>query len=172
VRFAYKFSRNTSGKVHFSHGVVTEVKFPMCLTKPPRHKDVLESGSVAPHVLNPALDGGEWLESTPGRFTPGGRSSVLHWLGGFAGPRTVPGMVAKKKKKSCPNRESNPGRRLIWSRYSHLNTILGVPFSVVWKPIIGTDTTLHKYTFSIPENTIGEDRRYNERKQIISLVFP
>jgi hypothetical protein len=44
------------------------------------------------HVLTSALDGGEWLASRPGSFTP-----VTHWIGGSVGPRAVLNAVAKGK---------------------------------------------------------------------------
>jgi len=38
------------------------------------------SGSILPRILNPALDGGEWSASRPGRFTPTERAPVTHWI--------------------------------------------------------------------------------------------
>jgi hypothetical protein len=40
------------------------------------------------HSLTPALDGGEWSASYPGRFTPRERAPDAHWMGGWVGPRT------------------------------------------------------------------------------------
>jgi len=40
-----------------------------------------------------ALDGGEWLASRPGRFTPG-----INWIGGWVGPSAGLYTVAKTKK--------------------------------------------------------------------------
>jgi len=39
--------------------------------------------------LTSALDGGEWLTSRPGRFTPRERAFGTHWIGGWVGPRAV-----------------------------------------------------------------------------------
>jgi hypothetical protein len=37
--------------------------------------------------LTSALDGGEWSDSHPGRFTPRKRATGTHCLGGWVGPR-------------------------------------------------------------------------------------
>jgi hypothetical protein len=37
--------------------------------------------------LTSALVGGNWSASRPGRFTPGGRASETHWIGGWVDPR-------------------------------------------------------------------------------------
>jgi hypothetical protein len=39
------------------------------------------------HSLTPALDGGEWSVSRPGRFTPRVKTSGTHWIGGWVGSR-------------------------------------------------------------------------------------
>jgi hypothetical protein len=39
------------------------------------------------HSLTPALDGGEWSVSRPGRFTPRERAPVTNCIGGLLGPR-------------------------------------------------------------------------------------
>jgi hypothetical protein len=39
--------------------------------------------------LTSALARGEWSASRPGRFTPGGRASGTHWIGGWVDPRAV-----------------------------------------------------------------------------------
>jgi hypothetical protein len=41
------------------------------------------------YSLTSALDGGEWSASRSGRFTPRERASVIHWIGGWVGPRAV-----------------------------------------------------------------------------------
>jgi hypothetical protein len=38
------------------------------------------------HSLTSALDGGEWLASSPGRFTLRERAPGTHWIGGWVGP--------------------------------------------------------------------------------------
>jgi len=53
-----------------------------------------------------ALDGGEWLASHPGRFTPKERAPDTHWTGGFVGTRAVLDAVVKRKIPS-PRRETN-----------------------------------------------------------------
>jgi hypothetical protein len=59
------------------------------------------------HSLTSALDGGEWSDSCPGRFTPRVRAPGAHWIGGWLGPRAVLDAVVKRKIPS-PRRESNP----------------------------------------------------------------
>jgi hypothetical protein len=59
------------------------------------------------HSLTSALDGGEWLTSRPGRFTPRKRAPGTHWIGGWVGPKVGPDAVVKRKIPS-PRRESNP----------------------------------------------------------------
>jgi len=50
----------------------------------------------APHIFNPALDGGEWLASLLGRFTP---ESTLdtHWIRGWMGSRADLDAVVRKR---------------------------------------------------------------------------
>jgi hypothetical protein len=57
------------------------------------------------HSLSSALDGGEWPDSRPGRFTPMERSRDTYWIGGWVGPRAVLDAVVKRKIPS-PRRES------------------------------------------------------------------
>jgi len=35
------------------------------------------------HSLTSALDGGEWIASRPGRFTPRKKAPCTHWIGGW-----------------------------------------------------------------------------------------
>jgi hypothetical protein len=59
--------------------------------------------------LTLALDGGYWLASRPGRFTPWEIAPGTHWIWGWMGP--IAGLDAVEyRKMSCPCRESNPGR--------------------------------------------------------------
>jgi hypothetical protein len=62
---------------------------------------------IAAPFLTSALDGGEWLASRPGRFTPGERAPNKHWTGGWVGPRV--GLDAVEKRKIYHCLESNPG---------------------------------------------------------------
>jgi hypothetical protein len=39
------------------------------------------------HALTSALDGGDWSDSHPGRFTPRERAPGTHWIGDWVGPR-------------------------------------------------------------------------------------
>jgi hypothetical protein len=64
------------------------------------------------HSLTSALDGGEWSDSRPGRFTPRERAPGTHWIGGWVGPRVVLDAVVKRKIPS-PRRESNPRTRIV-----------------------------------------------------------
>jgi len=43
------------------------------------------------------LDGGEWVASRTGRFTPGLRDPGTHWIGGSVGPGAGLDVVAKRK---------------------------------------------------------------------------
>jgi hypothetical protein len=57
--------------------------------------------------LTSALDGGEWLASCSGHFTPREKAHDAHWIGGWLGPRTVLDAVVKIKIPSS-RRESSP----------------------------------------------------------------
>jgi hypothetical protein len=65
------------------------------------------SGGIAPPIFTPALDGGEWSASRPGRFTPRERARGTHWIGDWVGPRAVPDAGVKRKIPSS-YRDSNP----------------------------------------------------------------
>jgi hypothetical protein len=49
------------------------------------------------HSLISALDGGKWLASRPGHFTPRERAFGTHCIGGWMGPRG--GLDAMVKRK-------------------------------------------------------------------------
>jgi len=53
--------------------------------------------------LTSVLDGGEWLVSRPGRFTPWVKAPGSEWAGGWMG--LTAGLDAKAKRKIL-----NPGR--------------------------------------------------------------
>jgi hypothetical protein len=58
------------------------------------------------HVsLTSALVGGEWSASFPGRFTPGERAPVTHWIGSWVDPRA--GLGNMVKRKFLPHWDSN-----------------------------------------------------------------
>jgi hypothetical protein len=62
---------------------------------------------ISTHSLTSAIDGGEWSDSRPGRFTPRERAPGTPWIGGWVSPTTVLDTVMKRKIPS-PRRESNP----------------------------------------------------------------
>jgi hypothetical protein len=73
-----------------------------------RHEGVLrEWRHSSTHSSTLALDGGEWLASRPGRFTPRERAPGTQWTGGWVDPRAVLDAVVKRKIPS-PCRDSNP----------------------------------------------------------------
>jgi hypothetical protein len=39
------------------------------------------NGSIAPHILDLSVDGGEWSASCPDRFIPRKRAHDTHWIG-------------------------------------------------------------------------------------------
>jgi hypothetical protein len=84
-----------------------DLKLSLCLIKHVTTK-TWGSGGIAPPFLTSALDGGEWPVSNPDRFTPRKMAPGPHWIGGWVGLRDS--LDAVKKRKSCPCRESNPGR--------------------------------------------------------------
>jgi len=47
------------------------------------------SGGIAPCILDIGVDGGEWLASRPGCYTPRERTPGIYWIGGRVGPRAV-----------------------------------------------------------------------------------
>jgi len=49
------------------------------------------------HSLIPALDGGLWSVSRPGRLTSRDRALDTHWIGRWASPRAGLNAVAKRK---------------------------------------------------------------------------
>jgi hypothetical protein len=70
------------------------------------------------HVfLTSALVGGEQSASRPGRFTPGERATVTHWIGGWVGLRT--GLDDMKKRKFRPYRDSNSDSSAVQPVASH-----------------------------------------------------
>jgi hypothetical protein len=62
---------------------MVKVKLSLCSTKHHAMGDVLgEWKYSSTHSLTSALEGGEWLASRPGRFTPRERAPCTHWIGG------------------------------------------------------------------------------------------
>jgi hypothetical protein len=59
------------------------------------------------HAFALTIDGGEWLASRSGCFTPRERAPGTHWIGGWVGYRAGLDTVVKRKIPS-PRRESNP----------------------------------------------------------------
>jgi hypothetical protein len=70
----------------FKHKIKVKVKLSLCLTKHHAIKTQWGSGCKSTHSLTSALDGGEWLASRPGRYTPRERAPDIHWIGGWEGP--------------------------------------------------------------------------------------
>jgi hypothetical protein len=56
------------------------------------------SGGIPPPSLISALEGGEWSDSRPGRFTSGGIVPGTRWIGGWVCPKA--GLDAVNKRKS------------------------------------------------------------------------
>jgi hypothetical protein len=55
------------------------------------------------HVfLTSALVGGEWLASRLGRFNPGEKAPVTHWIGGWVGLVACLENVEKRTRSSSP----------------------------------------------------------------------
>jgi hypothetical protein len=78
------------------------------------------SGGIAPRILDLALDGGEWLPSSPSRSTLRERAPGTPWIGGWVTLRAGLDAVVKRKIPS-PQRESNPDYpivQLVASRYT------------------------------------------------------
>jgi hypothetical protein len=55
------------------------------------------SESRSSRIPNPALNGGEWSASRPGRFTAGKRVSDSYWIGRWVRPRTGLHEVTKRE---------------------------------------------------------------------------
>jgi hypothetical protein len=88
-------------------------KLSLCFNGAPRHEGVLvEWRCNFTHSLTSALDGGEWSDSGPSRFTPRERAPGTHWKGGWAGPRAVLEAVVKTKIPS-PRRKSIPRTSIV-----------------------------------------------------------
>jgi hypothetical protein len=74
--------------------------------------------------LTPALAGGEWSDSRPGRFTLGEKATRTYWIGGWVNRRPGLDDVEKRKFLTLPGLEfrllSRPARRqsLYRLRYS------------------------------------------------------
>jgi hypothetical protein len=84
------------------------LKFSLCLiTEALCHEDIWEIGDVPPPFFTLVLDGGKWLASYPGCFSPGERGPSTHWTGGQMGPRAC--VDAVENIKSCLCQEVNPG---------------------------------------------------------------
>jgi hypothetical protein len=64
------------------------------------------------HSLTSALDGCEWSDSGPGRFTPRERAPDTHWIGGWVCLRAVLDAVVKRKNPST-RQETNPRNPIV-----------------------------------------------------------
>jgi hypothetical protein len=73
--------------VFINSKVKTNLKLSLCFNRAPRHEGVVgEWRYSATHSLTSALDGGEWLASRTGRFTPRERAPGTRWIGGWVDP--------------------------------------------------------------------------------------
>lgn len=52
-----------------------------------RYGDVMMREVTAPFLLISAVDGAEWPDSRPGRFTTGERAPSNHWISGLVGSK-------------------------------------------------------------------------------------
>jgi hypothetical protein len=89
--------------------VKVKVKSSLCFlfNWAPRHEGVLgEWRYSSTHSLTSALDGGEWLASRSGCFTPKERTPGTHWIGGWVDTRAFLNAVVKWKIPST-RRKSN-----------------------------------------------------------------
>jgi hypothetical protein len=77
--------------------------------------------------MTSALDGGEWLGSRHGRFTPRERAPDTHRIEGWADPRT--GLDDVEKKDSWPYRDLNSdpsGVQPVDRRYNDKYYVVGI----------------------------------------------
>jgi hypothetical protein len=89
------------------------------------------------HSFTSVLDGGEWSESRPGRFTPRERDPGTHWLEGCLGPRAVLDAVVKRKIHSL-RRESNPRTpivQLLPQRYTDWTITALIKLLQLWEKL-------------------------------------
>jgi hypothetical protein len=104
----------------------------------PFHEGVL-GVEVQLHTFSTsALGGGEWSASCLGSFTPRGRASGTHWIGGRVGPRDGLDAVMKRKIVS-PCRDSNHRSLSYDSLISTLNVlrtiIITLTYSIPTGPV-------------------------------------
>jgi hypothetical protein len=79
--------------------------------------------------LTSALDGVEWLDSCPYRFTPRGRVSRIHWIGGWVGPRFLLDAMDKRKIwQCCETNPGSPARSISLYRLSYPDSFLRLSF--------------------------------------------
>jgi hypothetical protein len=89
-----------------------KVELSLCLTKHHTTKTYWEWRYSSTHPLTSALDGGEWLASRPGSFTPRERVPGTHWIGGWVGSRAGLDKVSKKNITRS-RRDSNPDHLIV-----------------------------------------------------------
>jgi hypothetical protein len=94
-----------------------KVKLSLCLTKHHAMEAYWELRYSSTHSLISALDGGEWLASRPGRFTPKERAPGTHWIGDWVG-RSGHG-VEEKNSQSFPGFETRSSDRPAPSQSLH-----------------------------------------------------
>jgi hypothetical protein len=82
---------------------MVKIKLSLCFNWTPRHKDILvEWRYSATHSLTSALDGGEWLTSRPGRFTPQENSPWYPLDRRLGGPQSRSGGGGEEKNSQPP----------------------------------------------------------------------
>jgi hypothetical protein len=62
--------------------------------------NICRSGGIAPPYLMLAMEGGEWLASLPGHFTPWEEAPGTHWTEGSVNPRACLGSLEKRNVPS------------------------------------------------------------------------
>jgi hypothetical protein len=79
------------------------VKLSLCFNRAPRHEGVFGEWRFSPtHSLTSALDGGEWSDSRPDRFTPQAKSPWCPFDRRLGGPQSRSGRRGEEKKSQPP----------------------------------------------------------------------
>jgi hypothetical protein len=83
--------------------------------------------------LTSILDGIEWSDSRPGRFTPFEKSPGTHWIGDWVGHRVGLGAVVRRENpiSCCESNLGRPARSLV----TILTELPRFLIKVTWEPI-------------------------------------